>query len=140
METVYNAFISGLPKAQPRPRMTKTGHTYNPETAREWKDTVKAHFMIHRKPQINEPVRLEALFFLPRPKRLMKTDGPVPHTVKPDADNLLKAVMDAMTEAGVWKDDALVYGVSVEKWYSGTCTGARITVKAGCSGDGGWYR
>ena len=43
-------------------------------------------------------------------------------TTKPDVDNALKAILDAATKAGVWRDDAQVASVVVEKWI--------------CSGDG----
>jgi Holliday junction resolvase RusA-like endonuclease len=128
MEVVHDAFIPGIPKAQPRPRMTARGHVYNPDTAKEWKGVIEAYFMIHRKPVIEDPVFLEVLFYFPRPRRLQNVVAR-PHTSKPDSDNLIKAVMDAMTTAGVWKDDALVYGHHAEKYWSRIPSGARITVK-----------
>jgi Holliday junction resolvase RusA-like endonuclease len=129
MEIVYSLFVPGLPKAQPRPRMTLSGHVYNPDTAKDWKATIKDYFMIYRKPVIINPVVLGVLFFFPRPKRLLNYEL-YPHTSKPDSDNLLKAVMDAMTDAGVWKDDAQVYGHNAEKYYSQSPSGVRIIVKA----------
>jgi Holliday junction resolvase RusA-like endonuclease len=61
----------------------------------------------------------------------MKGEVPLPHGKKPDVDNLLKAVMDSMTTAGVWKDDALVYVTEAGKWYAaGKTTGARIIVES----------
>ncbi len=32
-----------------------------------------------------------------------------PKTTRPDGDNLLKAIKDAATKAGWWRDDAIVY-------------------------------
>jgi Holliday junction resolvase RusA-like endonuclease len=69
-----------------------------------------------------------AVLFSP-PKAVVEFYAVYPHTSKPDSDNLMKAVMDAMTTAGVWKDDALVYGHFTEKWYSRAPSGARIIVK-----------
>jgi Holliday junction resolvase RusA-like endonuclease len=128
MKTVYSLFVHGIPKAQPRPRMTASGHVYNPSTADAWKEEIKAAFLPyrHRKP-LAEAIHLRVDFFLPKPNRL-KIEGRVPHTKKPDADNLLKAVMDAMTEAGVWKDDALVFWPECPKWYAQDKTGAEIKV------------
>jgi Holliday junction resolvase RusA-like endonuclease len=37
--------------------------------------------------------------------------------------------MDAMTDAQVWKDDALVFFNKTEKWYSKASPGARIKVE-----------
>ena len=47
---------------------------------------------------------------------------------KPDADNAAKAVLDCLTEIGVWPDDALVSVLLVEKWY-GFTPGAHITIE-----------
>jgi Holliday junction resolvase RusA-like endonuclease len=54
-----------------------------------------------------------------------------PPCKKPDVDNLLKSTMDTMTEAEVWKNDALVFATSVEKWYARKKTGAQIIVETG---------
>lgn len=43
--------------------------------------------------------------------------GRVPHTAKPDADNLAKAQLDALTRAGVWADDAHVVSLTAQKAY-----------------------
>jgi Holliday junction resolvase RusA-like endonuclease len=112
----------------------KTGHTYNPNTAKEWKETIQTYFMLHRQPQIEGPVNLSVSFFLPKPKRLVGVDRSIPHVSKPDADNLLKAVMDAMTDAGIWRDDSLVFSISVDKWYARGEPGAQIIVKVGFEG------
>jgi Holliday junction resolvase RusA-like endonuclease len=109
--------------------MTSSGHVYNPDTAKDWKATIKDYFRLYRGPVITDPVFLEVLFYFPRPKRLMNI-AVKPHTSKPDSDNLLKAVMDAITNASVWKDDAQVYGHHVEKYYSQAPSGVRIIIKA----------
>jgi Holliday junction resolvase RusA-like endonuclease len=55
------------------------------------------------------------------------------HLCKPDLDNLLKSTMDALTEAGAWKDDCQVCQVADEKRYAtGKDTaGAEILIRAG---------
>lgn len=40
----------------------------------------------------------------------------LPHTERPDADNLVKSILDAMTRACVWVDDAQVFSLRVDKW------------------------
>jgi Holliday junction resolvase RusA-like endonuclease len=74
-------------------------------------------------------VKLTVCFFFSTPKNIRKQDLYIPHTVKPDADNLLKAVMDAMTAASVWTDDAIVYSSCSEKWYTSGKNGAKIKVE-----------
>jgi Holliday junction resolvase RusA-like endonuclease len=38
-----------------------------------------------------------------------------PHTVRPDKDNLEKAVLDCLVKAGILADDSLVYDGSFQK-------------------------
>lgn len=129
MKTIYDFFISGEPKAQPRPRMTKTGHVYTPDSAKAWKEVVSAEFIVRQQPVIVLPVRLTVCFYFPFPKWVKESSGYFPHTRKPDADNLLKALMDAMTDAKVWTDDALVFSSCAEKWYQRNRSGAAIRVE-----------
>jgi Holliday junction resolvase RusA-like endonuclease len=128
---IYSLFVNGIPKAQPRPRKGRYGNFYNPPSADEWKAEIRAAFLQCRRPPITGPVRLRVDFYLPRPKGMKDTgEQNIPHVKKPDADNLLKAVMDAMTEAGVWEDDALVFNPDPAKYYAtGGKTGARIIVE-----------
>lgn len=130
MKTMYHLFVNGVPKAQPRPRMAADGKVYNPHSANAWKEEIKAAFFLCRKPTLTGPVCLRVTFYLPMPKKMKVDEGrAVPHTVKPDTDNLLKAVMDAMTTVKVWTDDALVYRIEAGKYY-GEKTGAQIIVEA----------
>ena len=48
------------------------------------------------------------------PKKLAATTGA--HVQKPDADNLLKPIMDALSEAEVWHDDNQVDRIFLQKW------------------------
>ena len=79
-------------------------------------------------PKLTGPVALliECLFAMPvswsKAKRA-KHHGQA-HTQKPDGDNVAKAVMDGLTAAGVWPDDAVVWSLEVRKIWSvqGFCT------------------
>lgn len=52
--------------------------------------------------------------------------GELAHTTKPDADNCLKAICDALNGI-IWKDDALVIEKHVYKFYSDTpCAKVRV--------------
>ena len=128
---LYQLFVNGVPKAQPRPRMTARGHVYNPGSADGWKEEIKAAFRPVLKPTIEGPVRLIVKFSMPMPKGMeVKKGFPMPHTKKPDKDNLEKAVMDALTAAKVWKDDAQVFESLTGKYYTGEKIGAKIIVES----------
>ena len=71
-------------------------------------------------PLIGSPIVLTIIFVLPRTKLLIWKTKPmprVPHTarMRNDVDNLIKAVLDALTHI-LWSDDAQVYKVTSEKW------------------------
>lgn len=72
------------------------------------------------------PVSLRISFFMPRPKTVTR-DMP---TVPPDLDKLCRAVMDALTDAGVWHDDSQVIDLGATKIYASSDNiGAHITVE-----------
>lgn len=119
-------FVTGTPKPQPRPRafaMHGKVRVYDPATAEGWKSCIAqaAREVLPAEP-IAEPIKLDVCFFMPRPKGHHKKDGTIKdahldrrHSQKPDADNLVKAVMDALSELQAWKDDSQVWNLRVVK-------------------------
>lgn len=126
---VFTLEISGLPVGQPRMRhalmRTKGGKSfvrgYNPDTADGWKNRVILAMGQYKPPAPHlGPVRIDRTFYFPRPQRLLKPGspaGPIPHTAKPDLDNLDKAVFDALKSSHLYRDDAQVYGGNHHKLY-----------------------
>ena len=51
--------------------------------------------------------------------------APAEHTVRPDADKLARSLLDAISDAGVWRDDAQVAELHVRKVY-GDRPGVRV--------------
>lgn len=108
--------VFGNPVAQPRPRATARGgfaRVYNPSTADEWKDAIRLAAIEHGE-TFDGPVSLAITFYMPKPKRHKAGSQ---HMTKPDLDNLVKAVMDALTKAGWWKDDCQVVSLVASKHY-----------------------
>lgn len=104
-------------------------------TAEGWKSQVALAAKPHAPTEpLTGALFVELWFHLPRPKghfrggkpdRGLKPDAPLWHTGKPDADNLAKAVLDALTQLGAfWRDDSQVARLAVRKGYSSTpgCT------------------
>lgn len=78
------------------------------------------------------PLAVRLVLAMPRPSSAPKTRRTWP-AVKPDVDKLARALLDALTDAGVWKDDAQVVDLHVLKDYPGPdvgqhVPGVRITV------------
>jgi len=63
------------------------------------------------------PVEVFVVFYLPRPKSAPRRI--TEPTTKPDLDKLERALLDALTAAGVWRDDAQVIHVHSRKAFAG---------------------
>jgi Holliday junction resolvase RusA-like endonuclease len=79
------------------------------------------------RPPLEVPVVASVVFYLPRPKGhygtgrnagVLKPSAPLHPGVKPDLDKLVRSVFDSLTVAGVWRDDALCWGLSTYKNYA----------------------
>jgi Holliday junction resolvase RusA-like endonuclease len=122
---IYSVIIEGTPKTQPRSRKGRYGNFYNPGTADSWKEIIQIAFLTNRKPKITGAVYLKIRFYFHK----KGIRGEQPHTVKPDKDNLEKAVMDALTSIQIWKDDCQVYGGNTEKYWTSGESGAQISIE-----------
>lgn len=142
METIQ-FFAQGIPKGQPRPKaFARGGHAavYDPGTAEGWKGQVAlaARPFLKALPSDHPPLSLRLDFYMPRPKAhfhtgrfrdgVLRESSPKYHTGKPDADNLAKAVMDALTQLNIWRDDACVVDLRVKKLYATNEAGCSITI------------
>ena len=86
---------------------------------KEWRSTVT---LAAKKEMMNgvlfqpfqDAVRVAMVFYLPKPKSVKR----VYPTVPPDVDKLVRAVLDAITDAHVWKDDSQVVEVVAHKRYA----------------------
>ena len=112
--------VYGSPVAQGRPRFARVGNfvrAYDPDKSRTWKQDVKAAVLdqLNGAPEIHDgPLWLKLFFHLPRPKSLPKKV--MHHVKKPDADNLAKAIKDAMRGV-VYRDDSQIVALEVRKQY-----------------------
>ena len=134
-------FVSGVPKAQPRVKaFVRGGHAgvYTPDSAESWKQAVRLQAAANAPESVmSGVVRVELDFFLPRPKAHHKRDGsvksnsPVWHCKKPDLDNLIKAVTDAITDTQrVWLDDSQICEITATKTYAINAVGCSVFISA----------
>jgi crossover junction endodeoxyribonuclease RusA len=132
--------IIGIP--QPKGSMsavrTRGGHTVMLEgksntaraASRTWREAVEtaARDWQHGHAQVllDEPLRVDIAFFLPRPKSAPKRR--VWPDRKPDVDKLVRHSFDALTGI-IWADDARVCDLHVRKHYAvDVPPGATITI------------
>lgn len=147
--------VAGTPHGRPRPNARavkgKNGkyfaQVYQPKGARRgsksekawlkanaWFAAVKAASFgkMPAKPW-EGPIRLEIDVFFERPGWLTKKSSPpdaVLHTAKPDRDNLDKAIMDALVQAGLFLDDSQVCAGAVNKFYAAKGCGPGVRIEA----------
>lgn len=120
------------PKGQPRAKAARIGgfvRMYTPATANDFKgDIQKAAIQVGLMNALLEgPLAMATTYRLPRPKNhfgsgkkadQVKASAPrYWHTVKPDLDNIEKAVKDCLSNIRAWKDDCQVAYVIKKKIY-----------------------
>lgn len=116
--------IPGEPVAKGRPRVTKTGITYTPAKTQGYENLIKMCYM----EQCNN-VRLEgqlfaiviAYFQIPKSASKKKAkqmeEREIRPTKRPDIDNVIKAIFDALNKLA-YDDDSQIVSLRVEKLYS----------------------
>ena len=119
----------GIPVGKQRPRFARRGafvKTYTPEKTVNFEDDVKGAIIkaMEGKTPIDGPVRIEVDARFPLPKSRSKAEHAavaagnlVPHLQKPDADNVLKSVVDAMNTIAV-RDDKTIFDKRILKRYA----------------------
>jgi Holliday junction resolvase RusA-like endonuclease len=130
-QTVLSFVVVGKPVGQPRPRVALRGRRYgvfDPGTAAPWRLAVtRAARNAYCETPIVGPIKVFADFFFPVPRGVKAA---LWQRKKPDIDNVLKSTLDALTAAGLWKDDAEVSEITAMKHYApqGREPGADIEV------------
>jgi Holliday junction resolvase RusA-like endonuclease len=144
-ERTWHAHVSinGPPIGKGRPRAFVVGgsrpgsparvRAYTPEKTRSWERDaawIMAEEWTSDAPY-DGPVRVTVVAVAARPKRLMRKrdpDGTVWRCSKPDGDNVLKAVADAMVLARVIDDDVQIVDARVLSVYAAKGDGPRVDV------------
>lgn len=83
--------------------------TESSSKVRPWRQDVKHAAIVARAglPPIDAAVRARMVFTMPKPASAPKKRRTYPQRM-PDLSKLIRSTEDALTEAGIWKDDARV--------------------------------
>jgi len=117
---VVTFVIKGIPKVKKRPMFSTQGgkvRTYTPKTTATYENLVKLKAEQKFKRPFNGSIRLAIRFYLPRPKRLIWKNRPMPEIYsdkRPDIDNLAKAVIDGLCGVA-FKDDGQIADLHITK-------------------------
>ena len=131
--SLFTVMVPGPPQGKGRPRFVRaTGRAYTPRGTAEWE---RSAALIMRNAYsgapIDDAVQCTVVAVFGRPARLMRkkdAEGRIPCTVKPDIDNVVKCVLDALSMAGVLRDDKVVWKVVAEKLYASKTEGPSVEV------------
>lgn len=126
-ECMIEFTIFGDPVAQGRPKFSTAGgfvRAYDPKKSKDYKDYVKLAAAEKAPDQLLEgALAIVIKVFRPMPKAFSQKKiaaaeyGLIRPITKPDADNYLKGIKDALKNI-MWKDDSQIVDAHVTKWYS----------------------
>lgn len=115
-----------VPVAKGRPRFGG-GRVYTPKKTKDFEAQLgfEGHREMNRRPPLDTAISLDASFTVPVPrswskkKREKALNGTIHPIGRPDIDNYLKAVMDALNNI-VWQDDSQIVTVGASLRYGET--------------------
>lgn len=126
--------VPGAPVGKGRPRFTRSGHAYTPEKTAAYEERVRLYWKVQSGNGFAGGVPLAASItaFFPLPKSLSAKkaaalDG-TPHTKKSDADNVAKAVLDALN-GFAYQDDSQIAFLSVRKYQTAGTPRVEVTIE-----------
>lgn len=123
----------GEPVGKGRPRVTARGgkfaHAYTPKRTKDFEDAIKFEFMASNCEQMpvypkDVPLEAKMVFAFAVPKSYSKKkresclSGETMHVHRPDTDNLVKSVLDAISCGYAMSDDSQVVKTIAEKIYA----------------------
>lgn len=121
--------IPGPAAGKARPRMTKTGHTYTPRQTRDYEQLVRKCAAAQTTDYYDQgtPLRMSVIAGYAIPKSTKKDlyekmiAGEIRPTKKPDGDNVLKILADALQgdrqPGHIYYDDSQIVEMSISKVY-----------------------
>ena len=120
---MINFIVPGQPQGKGRPRVTRNG-TYTPQKTKDYQNTIKDIAELHCKEYFMlEPLKATLICYyqipksMPKYKRVLVKEGKLYPIVKPDIDNVAKAILDALNGV-VYKDDNQIVELYIKKLYS----------------------
>jgi len=116
--------IYGQPVAKGRPRLSKWG-TYTPKKTVEYENLVKLSYIEKNKgePLLKNQLKINIKLYFQIPKSVSKKkrkamlEGEIRYDKRPDIDNCIKSITDALNGIA-YTDDKQIVEVNAYKYYS----------------------
>ena len=115
--------IEGQPQGKGRPRFTKSGHAFTPQATRNYEFLIATEYKEAKGEMFDGYIRvnIKAYYKIPKAttkeKRGLIERGLLKPAVKPDIDNVIKAILDGLNGVAYHDDNQVVY-VDGEKFYA----------------------
>ena len=120
--------VLGIPVAKGRPKFAKRGNfvtSYTPQDTVNYENLVRLSYQQScnelRVLQGEVSMKIDSFFPIPKStskkKHQLMAIGAIQHTKKPDADNVAKAICDALNKIA-YVDDSQIVSLEVNKYYS----------------------
>ena len=122
----YEFEVIGKINGKARPRLNMyTGKVYTPTNTKDYENLIGEYFKIkyHRNEILKGRIKVTIVAYFAVPKSTSKKDrenmllGNISPTKKPDIDNIVKIVLDALNKY-VFEDDNQITKLDVEKVYA----------------------
>lgn len=117
---MIHCVVIGQPVPKARPRFSsRSGTAYTPKKTKDYEKKITKAIkpMVQNKISGAVHVQLDIVFNRPKYMQTKKyQDGLILHTKRPDLDNVIKAVLDALNS--VLDDDAQVAQINATKYYA----------------------
>lgn len=115
--------VPGKPMGKQRPRVMRSGITFTPKETVNYETLVKLAYAQATREMFEGPLHMEIRAYYEIPKstskkkaELMRTNVERP-TKKPDIDNIVKIICDALNKVA-YHDDSQIVGCEARKFYS----------------------
>jgi Holliday junction resolvase RusA-like endonuclease len=117
--------IPTKPAGKERPRLTGKGAVYTPAKTKAYENFIKGCYIEQCGDASfgDRSIHMVVKAYVPPLTKFKKAEreaalrGELKPTAKPDADNILKAILDALNELA-YDDDRAIYRILVERIYS----------------------
>jgi len=110
------------PKPKARPRFSASGHAYTPKETQEYEKAIRLAIGNPKPYEKWAIIGIEFMFALPkaatkREKQMVETYGKIQMHKRPDIDNLVKSVLDAVNNGVLVSDDSIICRLTATKVY-----------------------
>lgn len=117
--------VPGKPQGKERPRLSKKGSVYTPAKTKAYENLIRGCYVEQcgdvsfgdRSITLSVKAYVPVLAKFRKGERISALEGKIKPTSKPDTDNVLKVVLDALNGLA-YNDDRYIYRLEIERMYS----------------------